>query len=198
MNRTTALKIGYSLIVVALIVGALIIYDAFGKDFRLLFAATIIFLIASRIPGFFFRELLIGRRLMKAKEYNKAIFWFSAFLDTLATRPWIAYLIWMSPSLYTTSVRAIALNNIGACSLELGALDDAESKFKLALEEDSLYPIPHFNLAILWEVRDQHETSMQHYYRAKLLGYTGNILDQSIDRVKLAYASYEPLAKDDR
>ncbi|MDQ8192666.1 hypothetical protein [Roseibacillus persicicus] len=195
MNRTTKLKILYlSLAVIVLLVFfGLKVFLEVGNN-PLLFAILIL-LIPGRLTGFYWKEMLTGRRRMAAKQYSEAVLEFTTFIEKLKQKPWIAKLIWLSPSFYTVSAKAMALNNIGACNLEAGALDEARENLDLALSEDDLYPIPHYNLALVYSILEEPERVSHHLSTSRDLGFIDDAFDRSVDRIKLAYANYEPGAR---
>lgn len=74
-----------------------------------------------------------------------------------------------------------------------GDLSEAEMHFRRALETDSLYPLPHFNLALAAGARNEASTSQEYLAKAEALGYTGDVFDQTLDRIKSVYARIEPM-----
>ena len=195
MSRTDKLKVGYGA-ALGLPVLAIIGLGIYGG---LNVAILILSALAFRIPGwltrYVWKDFLTGRRMMDAQRHEEAIPFLLAFLEKLEAKPWIGSLIWVTPSFYTVSVRAMALNNLGACRLEMGELSEAEKHFRSALEIDSLYPLPHFNLAVVAAVRNEASVSQEHLAKAEALGYSGDVFDQSLDRIKSAYARFEPTAQ---
>ena len=195
VNRTSKLKLVYFSLwatAMALGVGGLITF----KFHPLALAVVVVLLLLpGRIVGYVWRDLITGRRLMGAGRFEQAIPLFESFVARVEKKPWIGGLIWIAPSGYTVSAKAMALNNLGACRLELGELEDAERDLKSAIELDAEYAIPHFNLAIVDMARGQEERSEEHLEQARKLGYHGGAIDQMLDRVKSAYAKLEPAAR---
>ncbi len=89
----------------------------------------------------------------------------------------------------------MAKNNLGVCHLELGEFDCAKRFFKEDLVLDPLYPLPHYNLAILEMCREDKDECLAHLAEAARLGYTGGTLDKLAQRSKSIYARMEPTAR---
>ncbi len=85
----------------------------------------------------------------------------------------------------------MAINNLGAARLGLGQVNEAEQSFTDALAEDPLYPLPHFNLAIVHELRGNRADAAEAVERARQLGYTGGTLDTVIRKSQSLLASVE-------
>ena len=83
---------------------------------------------------------------------------------------------------------AMARNNIGAARMELGEIDRAERDLRSALQNDTDYPIPYFNLAVIAYVRDEPAEGDRLIALAAEKGYSGGHLDRTISRVAAAYA----------
>jgi len=194
MNRTEKLKIGYAIALVVPFLLALWLYAYAGLNSAILIGVVLILLVFGRITGWLWRDILIGRRKMDAQQYEEAIPYLESFLNKLEMRPWIGNLIWISPTLYTINAKAMALNNLGACYLELDNRDDAMRHFASALEQDPLYPLPHYNLALIAGIEDATDTMQEHLAKSVLLGYAAGAFDHTLDRIKSAYARYEPTA----
>lgn len=166
----------------------------FGFHPAVLMGAAAILFVPGRLTGYLWRELIVGRRWMDSGRHDEAIPLLETFVRKLEAQPWLEKLIWIAPSIYTMRAKAMALNNRGVCHLELGELDAAERDFNEALQLDSLYPLPHFNLAVIERVRE-HEAKAQHHLEAsRNLGFNGGPIDQILNRVKAAYAKLEPAA----
>lgn len=167
----------------------------FGFHPIALVVAAAILLVPGRITGYLWRELITGRKLMNSGRHEDALPLLESFVRKLEATPWLEKLIWIAPSIYTVRTKAMALNNRGACHLELGDLNSAKRDLSDALQLDSLYPIPHFNLAVIEMARDRESESQQHLETARKLGFTGGSIDLILNRVKTAYAKLEPAAK---
>lgn len=195
LNRTAKLKIAYfGSTAVALFLGVGIAIGFRFHPVALVCAAALLFL-PGRVTGYFWRELIAARRLMDSSRHAEALPLLEGFVRKLETSPWLERLIWIAPSIYTVRAKAMALNNQGACHLETGELDLAEGEFSQALQLDSLYPIPHYNLAVIEMVRGNETQSQQHLKTSHDLGFSGGSIDQALNRVKTAYAKGEPAAR---
>lgn len=92
---------------------------------------------------------------------------------------------------YTPSVEAMALNNVGSAHLALGAADHAVSAWRKAIELDPLYPIPFANLALVAAAGGESAVAETLLGAAKNLGYSGGALDQTLRKVQSLLASVE-------
>jgi tetratricopeptide (TPR) repeat protein len=178
-----------ALAILALCAGALL--KTFGGGPYVVTAIALTLLIPGRIQGFYFRDLFIGRRLLDADRPEEAIPLLERFLESLERHPSRNKLLWLSWSFYTPSATAMTLNNLGAARLELGQIDEAKRCFTRALEEDSFYPIPHFNLAIAHEVDGDHEAAAAALETSTRLGFTRGTLDRVISKAQSLLARVE-------
>lgn len=162
MNRATIIKTLYfSSLALALAAGGYLVTVTKGS-LLLVVGIMLLLLLPGRITGYLWRDLIAGRRLVDSGRYSEAITLFESFLADLKRRRWLNWIIWLTPSLYTTSAEAMTLNNLGVCQLELGEFEGAEAHFKQALSIDPKYPMPHYNLAILEMYQDRPESSQRH------------------------------------
>ena len=152
MSRTTRIKIG--ILCALILIPAGVVAAAVASDFNLLvlFGLPIVLLVPGRIQRRVLRDFFRGRRLLESGQPEAALELFLRFRNSLRTEPrkrrWLVLV-----SVYTSSADAMVLNNIGAAHLHAGNLDDADAAFREALAADPLYPIPHFNRAVLAAVR---------------------------------------------
>ena len=137
-------------------------------------------LVPGRIQGIYYRDLFTGRRLLDEGKPDQAIPFIERFLSSIAQHPQRSKLLWLSGVIYTPSVVAMAKNNLGVARLELGLTEEAEHAFTSALDEDSMYPVPYFNMAIIQEMRGNRPEAEQALERARQLGFTGGTLDSII------------------
>lgn len=129
MNRTDRLKVGYGVVLGLLFFVFLGLLFYLGPNVGILIVLAFSFWIPGRLTGFVWKDLFIARRMMDAQRHEEAIPFLLAFLEKLKAKPWIGKLIWLSPSFYTISVRAMALNNLGACRLEMGGFIGSGNAF---------------------------------------------------------------------
>jgi tetratricopeptide (TPR) repeat protein len=180
MSRTTALKIGYCLALGALVAVAAFAFWALGGTTGVLVVVGLLLLVPGRIQGFFFRDLFRGRRLLDAGQPQQSLVYSQRFLDQIRQRPWQKRLLWLSWSIYTTDVAAMALNNIGAAHLELGAWDAAKAALREAIDVDPQYAIPYFNLALIAELEADRQSAEERLAEAAARGYTSSKIDRVV------------------
>src|SRR5690606_15160624 len=106
------------------------------------------------------------------------------FLDDVRARPWLKPMIWLSWSIYTREVEAMTLNDIGAANLALGNLEESERAFREALALDREYPLPHFNMAVLHEMRGNRILTDESLAESTRLGYSGGTIDAIVNRAQ--------------
>lgn len=157
ISRTAKLKLGYVAAVV--VIGAICAVVAYLAEFQpmAMILTGIVLLIPGRIAGYYWRDQFRGRRLMAEHRYDESLAASNAFLRQVREEHWRKRLLWLMWSFYTTDAEAMALNNIGAAHVELGEWELARTAFQDALAVDQLYPIPHFNLAMLSHLEGDEE-----------------------------------------
>ena len=180
MKRPTRYKIGYLLAFVALGAVAISVLVYFERSTGAVLAVVAVLLIPGRLQGIVYRDLFQGRRLLSSGNAAEAEQHFDRFLALVRRGPWRKRLIWLSWSVYTPDVEAMTLNNIGAARMQMGKRGEAATSFGEALELDPLYPMPHFNLAILHELEGNRESAEQAASVAERLGFSGSSIDQAI------------------
>jgi len=190
-SRTQRSKLLYLLTLGALSAIAFAVLAITGWS-RLAIVATVALLfIPGRVQGHFFRSFFRGRRLQATGDFQGAIAKYEEFINAIERHPWIEKLLWLSWSIYTVDVGAMTHNNIGACQLELGQLEAAEASLHRATELDAQSPLPHYNLAVLAEVRGQREAAEREYAIAKSLGYKRDSFDRTIQAAGIILARLE-------
>jgi tetratricopeptide (TPR) repeat protein len=177
MSRVTRYKIGYVVALVALGLLSIPVIRGLGGGAGAMLAVAAVLLVPGRVQGVFFRDLFQGRRLLDTGHAAEAVPHLERFLQTVHAEPWRKRLLWLSWSIYTPNVEAMALNNLGAARMRLGQLLEAETAFQEALALDPLYPVPQFNIAILHEMRGDRATAERAVAEATRLGYTGGTVD---------------------
>jgi tetratricopeptide (TPR) repeat protein len=195
MNRTKIIRsLYYGGLAFALIIAIYLVGITKGSPFLAVWIFLLL-LIPGRITGYLWRELIAGRRLLDAGRYTDAIPLFERFQSKVRKKRWLNWIIWLTPSFYTTKVEALTLNNLGVCNLELGDFEKAQELFINALSMDRRYPLPHYNLAILEMYHRRMESSERHLSEAVRLGFTGGTMDKVIQKTKSIYAQIEPAAR---
>lgn len=191
IRRTTKYKIGYSLTAVTLAGAVLFIYFLSDHSFVSLLVIAGVLFIPGRIQGMLFREHFNGRRLMTQGKFEAAKKHFEIFLEALDNKNWLKHGVWLSGFIYTKSIKAMTLNNIGVCNLELGNIDEARTKFESAVKIDAEYSIPYFNLSIISELAGDRNSSIQQLNKSIELGYAQTNIDQVINKAQEIYANIE-------
>jgi len=191
MNRTTRYKIAYVVVLIALGTLAYVAIDRFGNGIVGVLLVVAVLLVPGRVQGVYYRELFNGRRLLDHGNAAAAKERFERFLGQLRQRPWIKRLLWLSWSFYTPSVEAMTWNNIACCELEQGRLSKAKELFDTALALDPLYPLPHFNLAVLYELGANTSDAERALEKANSLGYSGGTMDAVVRKGQSILAAVE-------
>lgn len=183
MNRTIFFKIAYFCIISLTL--PIIFYLTKGNlSISTLLLLTLVCLIPGRLAGYFWRDLIVGRRLMNRENWSESVPHLVRFIRKMRQHQWLNILIWFNPSLYTTSALAMGLNNLGVAYLRLGEIDEAQRHLLEALKIDQLYPMPHYNLAIIEFLRGNMYQGEHHLAESKRLGFTGGKIDRALDYVK--------------
>jgi tetratricopeptide (TPR) repeat protein len=141
--------------------------------------ACILF-IPGRVQGFFWRKFFRGRKLASAGKYPEALLQFELFLQELQHRPWLKHLMWLGYGVYTRKVEAMTWLNIGTIFLREGEFELAEKNFHTAIELDADYPLPHFNLAIIHQVRGCEAEAEEAVAKARELGFEASRSDKLV------------------
>ncbi|HRI87997.1 MAG TPA: hypothetical protein PLJ47_09665 [Candidatus Hydrogenedentes bacterium] len=192
MNRTTRIKIGTLAFLLLLVALALLFaISVQGASIAVTIAIVLVALVLGRVQGHLWREFFKGRRLMSQGHYAEALAHFDRFLAELESRKWLRHAIWLGWSVYTLRPDVMTLTNIGACDLLLGQFDESERALKEAIRRDPLAPLPHFNLAVLSQVKHQPDCRDEFLRRAQDLGYRGKWDDALIHEITNAYAKVE-------
>lgn len=192
MSRTTRYKLGF--LAAVCVAAALAFLLVWSVDLDLSIATVftaLILLVPGRVQGVFYRELFKGRILLEQRREQEALDHFRNFLRDVRARPWLKRLIWLSWSVYTPNVEAMALNNIGAANLALGRLGESEGALGEALTLDEKYPLPHFNLAVLQEMRGNRMLAEAELEAAAKLGYVGGTVDTIVNHAQALLARAE-------
>lgn len=182
MSRTTKSKIQYILVhLVVLFLSLWAILRLYSLNL-LIFTPLIpiTFLIPGRIQGYYYRDMFKARRLLAEGKFNQSIECNSRFLSDIRLHTWKKKLIWLSWGGYSKDIEAIVLNNIGAAYLQLGDYEAAKGFFNDAIELDSLYPIPYYNLGIASVIQGDKETAKNCHKKSVELGYRKTSFDKVI------------------
>ena len=119
---------------------------------------------------------LRARRLLRTRHYEEAAAELAMFESALSGAGWKRALGALAVGLYTSDPLAAARNTLGAVRLEQGRLDDAQTHFKAALEQDAGYAVPWGNLAVLAAMRGDAAGAEDARVKAAALGFKPKIL----------------------
>lgn len=153
MNRVRLLKLAYLAVLTALAAGTFAVGALTGAGMLPLFLMVVVVMLPGRIQAAFYRDLYASRRLLAQGRPAESIEHSRRFLELMHERPGLKRLLWLTWSIYTTDVEAMALNNLGAAEMQLGRWSAAEDAFTRALALDHRYAIPRFNLAVIQAAR---------------------------------------------
>lgn len=191
MNRVARYRAGYVAVLVcgaSAVLGLLWLLDWNPVAVVVL---VVVLLVPGRIQGFLFRDLFRGRRELDAGHPSLALRHLAQFLTTLERQPWRRHALWLSWSVYTPSAAAMALNNLGAAHLALGAAEPAARAWREALAIDHLYPLPYANLALVAAADGDSVTAEGLLALARSLGYSGGTLDKTTRQMQTLLAALE-------
>ena len=177
------------LLIVLLIAAALI--AAFPQRQEVLLFVVLLLFLPGRVQGYFYRDFFRGRREMGVGEFDAALDHFSTFAENVRSRPWLKRLIWLSFGVYTTDIEAMTHNNLGACYLEKGEITKSKTALYRALEICPTYPIPYFNLALLYGLTGERREAVRCFQEAKRLGYDLSRFDQVLNSLSQGLANIE-------
>jgi len=180
MTRTWRNKLLYLLVVMLLAGGSMYLLAVTRQPVSVWVLLALAFLLPGRIQGYFWRDFFRGRRLLGTSDFPKAEEHFESFLAQIARKPWLKRLIWLSWGMYTRDTEAMTLNNLGACKLESGSLEEAEKFFRKAVSLDPQFAIPYFNLALLAQLRGDAPATNELTEKARSLGYTQSTVDRLV------------------
>jgi hypothetical protein len=191
LSRVTRFKLGYAVALLTL-GGGVVAYSTFAAPPAWAIATLIVvLLLPGRIQGLLFRDLFRGRRHLDRNDAASALRHLNSFLVTIRSQPWRKPALWLSWSIYTPSVEAMAHNNIGTAFLALGDAAAAEAAWHAALDLDSQYPIPHANLALVAAARNDPAAASHHLDMARRLGYSGAAFDRFAHKTQSILAAVE-------
>jgi tetratricopeptide (TPR) repeat protein len=148
-------------------------------------------LIPGRILGFFWRDLLRGLRLLKAKEYAESKRHSELFLAAIRRKPWMKKLIWLGSGTYSRDPQAMALSNLGAAEIGLGELDAARTHLEASMKVDNQNPLPAFNLGVLAYTLGDRQRAEFWFQEARRLGYSRGIIDRIVQSSQTRFANVD-------
>ncbi len=141
---------------------------------------VICLLIPGRILGFFWRDLLRGLRLLRARQYEESKRHSEIFLERIRRQPWLKKLIWLGSGTYSRDPEALALNNLGAAEIALGEMDAARAHLQESIAVDQQNPLPVFNMGVLLRTAGDHREAESWFMEARRLGYSRSVIDRIV------------------
>ena len=180
MTRVTRYKLGYLGAIAVLGSAVAIFVISTGQQTSIMLALIAMLLIPGRIQRVLFKDFYHGRRLLGAGRYAEAIESCERFLRSLHAQPWRKQLVWLSYPVYTSSIEAMALNNLAAAQLWLGRLPEASATLRKAIALDPLYAHPYFNMAVLHAMQGERAEAELSSMQALKLGYAGGTFEAVI------------------
>jgi tetratricopeptide (TPR) repeat protein len=151
--------------------------------------ALVCILLPGRIQGVLLRDLFRGRVQLSRKRPRDALDSFNAMLDRLAKNPRLEWSIWLTWPMYTRSIQAMTLNDIGVAHDALENDTAALEAWQSALTIDPTYPIPYLNLAARELRANRLQSATAFLEKAREAGYTGSLADRIVQRGQAALAS---------
>lgn len=180
MTRTLRYKLAHVAVLLGCVVSLVVLLIWLRVEPITVLLAALACVVPGRVQGHFWRSFFRGRRALGGGRYEAAIEHFESFLEQLVRRPWLKSLIWLAGAIYTRDIAVMTLNNIGAAYLQLGHWTSAAEYLERALSKDPECPLPHFNLAVLAQVRGEEEEALRLLARANELGYRRTSVDRLI------------------
>ncbi len=190
MTRVNRFRLGYSVALFVLGTASYAAIKLAGVGYATVVAVLVMFL-PGRVQGLLLRPLFQGRVALENGQAEDALVLFARFLSRLEAQPWRRWALWLSWSMYSPSAKAMALNNIGAAQAALGHVESAEQYWKLAIEEDKLFPVPYANLSAVAASRGQRSLAESLLGESARLGYSGGVLDKATVRAQELLARAE-------
>jgi tetratricopeptide (TPR) repeat protein len=189
MTRTTLYKSVYFAMVGGTLLTGLLVVAYFHFSPAALLGVVIAALIPGRILGYFWRNLLRGLRLLKAGDFAASKRFSEQFLEDVHRRPWIRHLIWLGSSTYSRDPKVLALNNLGAAEVRLGAFDDARRHLHQAIALDPLCPLPFYNLGLLARETADTAEAERCFAEAARLGFAHGLSDKIVRASQTRFAN---------
>lgn len=171
MNRTVKNRLIQLLTVTLIAVIAFAFLYMSGGSFWLFFVIAFFVLLPGRLQSHYWKDYYEGQQLLRKRKHLDAIVRFQRFLEFIKKRPELKKLVWMTPLIYTRDVEVMALSNLGVCHLWLGELDDAEKCLNSAAKIDPESPLPFFNLALVYQTKDNEARASENLDKAEELGF---------------------------
>ncbi|HVE16250.1 MAG TPA: hypothetical protein VNB29_05910 [Chthoniobacterales bacterium] len=188
MNRTTLRKTTYF----TTVIGGAAAFVWSIKHFHFspfgILLLVAILLLPGRILGFFYRDLMRGLRLLRAKEYAESKRHSELFLETLARKPWIRHVAWLGGGAYSRDPEALALNNLGCAEIGLADFGSSRLHLEQSIAVDPQNPLPYFNMGLAMNVQGEISAARAWFEKAHARGYSRSAIDAIISASQAAFA----------
>lgn len=171
MNRTVKNRLVQVLTIALIAVIAFAFLYMSGGSFWLFFVIAFFVLLPGRLQSHYWKDYYDGQQLLHKRKHLEAIVRFQRFLEFIKRRPELKKLVWVTPLIYTRDVEVMALANLGVCHLWLGELDEAEKCLNSAAKIDPESPLPYFNLALVYQTKDNEARASENLDKAEELGF---------------------------
>jgi tetratricopeptide (TPR) repeat protein len=191
MSKASRYLVLVAILIVVPLVAVHFYLKAYPGNYNVVFVVALLFFIPGRVSSTFLKDLYLSRRFLNSERYAEAIEAGERFLETIKSQPWRRKLIYLTWSLYTWNVEAMARNNIGAASMMTGNFERARSELQAALTLDAGYALPYANLAAIEAAAGQHEESERLAELARQHGYSGQRTERLVDKVGALYATVQ-------
>jgi ATP-dependent Clp protease adapter protein ClpS len=198
LNRTTRRKFRYFAAVVcgsAALLWCVWRYRLGGAAVALI---VIGLLVPGRVLGYFWRDLLTGLRLLRARRFAQSARHSEQFLEDIHRRPWIQHLTWLGSGVHSRNATAMALNNLGAAEIFLGKFAAARDHLEESRRLDYENPLPYFNLARLEKMLGNEAGAQHCLEQAKQLGFRKSLADRLIQGSRARFAFFHGRGSDAR
>ena len=188
MSRAARYLSLVAVLVVATLAAVHLYLRAHPGNYNVVFLVALLFFIPGRISSAFLKDLYQSRSLLARERFAEAMQSGERFLETIAREPWRRKLIYLTWSLYTWDVEAMARNNIGAAAMMLGDFEKARRELQAALATDRAYALPYANLSAIEATLGNREESERFATLARRNGYSEQAIAGLVGKLGAAYA----------
>jgi tetratricopeptide (TPR) repeat protein len=182
LSRTTKFKVGYVVATAICVLAFTAILNSINWSAWAFFFGIFCLILPGRVQGILLRDLFRGRKELTKGRPSEAAIAFNAMLDRLARDRRLAWTIWLTWPIYTSSLHAMVLNDLGVAQHRLKNYAGAAEAWKKALEIDPGYAIPYLNLAEKAIMAGRFKSAGAYLDRARKCGYTDSAMDRLIHR----------------
>ncbi|WHH61428.1 tetratricopeptide repeat protein [Petroclostridium sp. X23] len=170
MKRTTRFKIMNITFWLFIIFLAIDLYKAYKSP--VVFLLPVVLIVGINIvTRLAWKKFYEGRKLIQQRNYEGALEKYHSFLNDITAKPFIRYLMYITFRSYTEKLTAVIYNNIASCYINLSQLKKAKEAIDQSLQEDDLYAVPYYNLAIIGIIEKKPKSAKKHLEKANALGF---------------------------